>query len=339
MGWNSEQLAWLIRRHGVEMTHLSGGSHIGSIMSVADIVAVLYTDVLKYRSDDPEWTERDRFILSKGHAGASIYAALAEEGFFPVEELKTHYANGSRLSGHVSHHIPGVDFSTGSLGHGLSVACGMAYASKKDGDDRHRIFVVLGDGECNEGSVWEAALFANHFRLSNLVAIVDHNRMQSLDFNENTLEIEDFASKWQAFGWNVIEIDGNNHDALKKAFKKAAENMRVEPHKPTVIVADTIKGYGVSFMENDILWHYRFPHDGWEYDNAVKELHENMPKGVVDPYTPDGIENPALIQADDIGNDHTFSYSWHTTYPEIMRRVVAKSGTNDAVHSVLEEKR
>ena len=169
----SEQLAWRIRRHGIEMTHLSGGSHVGAVMSVADIVAVLYADVLKYDPEKPDWEERDRFILSKGHAGASIYAALAESGFFPVEELKTHYADGSRLSGHVSHHLPGVDFSTGSLGHGLSAGAGMAYAAKKDGKN-FRTFVVLGDGECNEGSVWEAALFANHFRLSNLVAVVDH---------------------------------------------------------------------------------------------------------------------------------------------------------------------
>ena len=338
MSWTSEQLGWLIRRHGIEMTHLSGGSHIGAIMSVADIVAVLYADVLKYKSDDPHWCSRDRFILSKGHAGASIYAALAEEGFFPVEELKTHYANGSRLSGHVSHHLPGVDFSTGSLGHGLSAACGMAYAAKKDRVSNHRVFVVLGDGECNEGSVWEAALFANHFRLNNLVAVIDHNRMQSLDFNENTLEIEDFATKWSAFGWNVIEINGNNHVELKAAFKKAEENQNSVPHKPTVIIADTIKGYGVSFMENDILWHYRFPHDGWEYDVAVKELHEKKPVGVEDPYTPNGIDNPVLPKlGDDIGNDHTFSHTWDTTYPEQMRRVNAKAGSDEAVHSVMEE--
>lgn len=338
--WISEQLAWLIRRHGVEMTHLSGGSHIGAIMSVADIVAVLYTDVLNYRAEEPEWSGRDRFILSKGHAGASIYAALAEEGFFPVEELKTHYANGSRLSGHVSHHLPGVDFSTGSLGHGLSAACGMAYAAKKDGDDTHRVFVVLGDGECNEGSVWEAALFANHFRLNNLVAIIDHNHMQSLDFNENTLEIEDFASKWSAFGWNVIEINGNNHDELRTAFKRTEEYENTEPHKPTVIIADTIKGCGVSFMQNDILWHYRFPHDGWEYDGAVNELYEKKPEGVDDPYTPNGIENPVLVQpGDDIGNDHTFSYTWKTSYSEQMRRVDAKAGSDELVHSVMEENR
>ncbi|MDE7381874.1 MAG: transketolase, partial [Muribaculaceae bacterium] len=208
--YSSLQLAWLIRRHGIEMTHLSGGSHLGAILSVADIMAILYSEILKYNPDNPKWEGRDRFILSKGHAGASVYASLAESGFFPVEELKTHYQNGSRLSGHVSHHLPGVDLSTGSLGHGLCVGTGMAYALKKE-EKNSRVFVVMGDGECDEGSVWEAALFANHFRLNNLIAIVDHNHMQSLDFNENTLELENFGDKWRAFGWNVFEIDGNNH--------------------------------------------------------------------------------------------------------------------------------
>ena len=330
--WKSEQLAWKIRRHGIEMTHLSGGSHIGAILSVADIIAVLYTDVLRYKPDNPKWEGRDRFILSKGHAGASIYAALAECGFFDVEELKTHYQNGSRLSGHVSHHLPGVDFSTGSLGHGLSVAAGMAYALKKDGR-KERVFTVLGDGECDEGSVWEAVLFANHFRLNNLVAIVDHNHMQSLDFQENTIEMEDFSQKWKAFGWNTIEIDGNNHAQLKKAFKYVEVNCELKPHKPTVIIANTIKGYGVSFMQNDILWHYRFPHTGWEYDMAVTELHKVKPEGVVDPYTPNGIKNPEIATVkDDINNDHTFSYTWNTSYPEKMRRVEAKSGSNEREH-------
>lgn len=331
----SEQLAWLIRRHGIEMTHLSHGSHIGAVLSVADIIAVLYADVLRYRADDPDWKDRDRFILSKGHAGAAIYAALAETGFFPVEELKTHYANGSRLSGHVSHKLPGVDFSTGSLGHGLSAAAGMAYAAKKNMDKGHMVFTVLGDGECNEGSVWEAALFANHFRLNNLIAVIDHNHMQSLDFNENTLEIEDFASKWRAFGWNVIEINGNDHAQLRSAFVKAKELADASAHKPTVIIANTIKGFGVSFMQNDILWHYRFPHDGWEYDTAVTELHESKPEGVTDPYTPDGIHNPAIpCSNDDIRNDHTFSRTWNTHYPEQMRRVTARSGSNETVHEV-----
>lgn len=332
--WTSEELAWKIRRHGVEMTHLSGGSHLGAILSVADIVAVLYTDVLNYDPQNPKWEGRDRFILSKGHAGASIYAALAESGFFDVEELKTHYQNGSRLSGHVSHHLPGVDFSTGSLGHGLSAAAGMAFSFKKDGR-KERAFVVLGDGECDEGSIWEAVLFANHFRLNNLCAIVDHNHMQSLDFNENTLELEDLGEKWNAFGWNVIKIDGNDHAALKAAFEKVDKYSNDESRRPTVIIADTIKGCGISFMENDILWHYRFPHDGWEYDCAVAELHKSKPEGVADPYTPNGIEDPTLpTEIDDINHDHTFSCTWNTTYPEKMRRVDAKSGTSEKVHPV-----
>ena len=312
---NSKELAWKIRRHGIEMTHLSGGSHIGAILSVADIIAVLYSDVLNFDPKNPKWENRDRFILSKGHAGASIYAALAENGFFPVSELKTHYQNGSRLSGHVSHYVPGVDFSTGSLGHGLSAAAGMAYALKKDGKTA-RAFVCLGDGECNEGSVFEAALFANHFRLNNLVAIVDHNRMQSLDYNENTLEIENLALKWKAFGWNVLEIDGNDHEALRAAFKKI-EN---EKNKPSVIIANTIKGKGVSFMEIDILWHYRFPHAGFEYDTAVTELHKVKPEGVEDVYTPNGIENPNLnVELD--GKDHTMTETWKPEFLEKPRRV------------------
>ena len=331
---NSEQLAWKIRRHGIEMTHLSGGSHIGAILSVADIIAVLYSGVMNIDPKNPKKMDRDRFILSKGHAGASIYAALAENGFFEVEELKTHYQNGSRLSGHVSHHLPGVDFSTGSLGHGLSAGVGMAYAAKKDGKS-HKVYVVLGDGECDEGSVWEAVLFANHFRLNNLVAIVDHNHMQSMDFQENTLEIENFGEKWKAFGWNVIEVDGNSHEELNVAFEQAEKLSKEEAHKPTVIIANTIKGCGVSFMQNDILWHYRFPHEGWEYDCAVAELHKCKPEGVEDPYTPDGIENPVQpTERDDIGNDHTFSYTWNTSYPEKMRRVEAKSGSSEREHTV-----
>ena len=281
----SEQLAWLIRRHGVEMTHLSGGSHIASILSVADIIAVLYSDVLRFDPKAPKMPERDRFILSKGHAGAAIYAALAESGFFDPEQLKTHYQNGSILSGHVSHKgVPGVEFSTGSLGHGLPVAAGMAQAAKMDSRE-HRVYVVLGDGECDEGSVWEAALFANHFELNNLVAIVDHNKMQSLDFCENTLKLSPFAEKWRSFGWNALQVDGHDHNALRTAFDEAKRS-----EKPTVIIADTVKGKGISFMEFDILWHYRFPHDGWEYDDALKELHAAMPAGITDPYGKEGAQ-------------------------------------------------
>lgn len=277
---NSEQLAWLIRRHGVEMTYISHGSHIGAILSVADIVAVLYNDVANISPENLKDENRDRIILSKGHAGAAIYAALAEKGFFDREELKTHYADGSRLSGHVSHKgVPGVEFSTGSLGHGACVAAGMALNAKLD-KKPYYTYAIVGDGECDEGSIWEMALFANQFKLNQFVVIVDHNKMQSLDFCENTLSLAPFAEKWKAFGWNVLDIDGHNHDELRTAFAKAKEST----DKPTVIIANTVKGKGISFMEFDILWHYRFPHEGEEYDGALKELHTAMPEGVVDPY-------------------------------------------------------
>ena len=277
---NSEQLAWLIRRHGIEMTHISHGSHIGAILSVADIVAVLYNDVANISPENLKDENRDRIILSKGHAGAAIYAALAEKGFFDRAELKTHYADGSRLSGHVSHKgVPGVEFSTGSLGHGACVAAGMALNAKLD-KKPYYTYAIVGDGECDEGSIWEMALFANQFKLNQFVVIVDHNKMQSLDFCENTLSLAPFAEKWKAFGWNVLDIDGHNHDELRAAFAKAKEST----DKPTVIIANTVKGKGVSFMEFDILWHYRFPHEGEEYDGALKELHAAMPEGVVDPY-------------------------------------------------------
>ncbi len=305
----SQQLAWMIRRHGVEMTHLSGGSHIGAIMSVADIIAVLYADIMKFNSKKPKDDTRDRFILSKGHAGAAIYAALAESGFFDTEELKTHYQNGSRLSGHVSHHVPGVDFSTGSLGHGLSAAAGMALAAKQD-KKAHKTYVVLGDGECNEGSVWEAALFAVHFQLDNLVCIVDHNKMQSLDFCEKTLSSTPLKHIWESFGWNVIDINGNDHAELYNALTNVKSN-----NKPTVVIANTIKGKGISYMENDILWHYRFPHEGWEYDCAVTELHKAKPEGISDPYTPDGIKKPTTPDENaDIYNDHTMSATYSPTW-------------------------
>ena len=267
-------LAWLIRRHGLEMTHISRGSHIGAIFSLAEIMATLYTGVLNVNPAEPKMTGRDRLILSKGHAGAAVYAALAERGFFDVEELSTHYANGSRLSGHVSHKgVPGVEFSTGSLGHGLSVAAGMALGGKKDQAD-WRVFCVMGDGECDEGSVWEAALQAHQYKLDNLIAVVDHNRMQSLDFCENTIALEPFTDKWASFGWNVMQVDGHDVAALRVAFEQAKANRGTD--KPTGIIAETTKGQGVSFMENDILWHYRTP-QGEEYEAALKELEAQRP--------------------------------------------------------------
>ncbi len=271
---NAKVLAWLIRRHGLEMTHISRGSHIGAIFSLAEIMATLYTGVLNVDPQNPKMPDRDRLILSKGHAGAAVYAALAERGFFDVEELSTHYANGSRLSGHVSHKgVPGVEFSTGSLGHGLAVAAGMALGGKKDKED-WRVFCILGDGECDEGSVWEAALQAHQYKLDNLIAVVDHNRMQSLDFCEKTIALEPFTDKWAAFGWNVLQVDGHSVEALYGAFAQAKANRGTD--KPTVIIAETTKGKGVSFMENDILWHYRTP-QGEEYEAALKELEAQRP--------------------------------------------------------------
>lgn len=268
---NSQELAWKIRCHGVEMTHISEGSHIGAILSVADIIAVLYDGVLNADPSNPQKEDRDRVILSKGHAGAAIYAALAESGFFPVEELATHYKNGSRLSGHVSHKgVPGVEFSTGSLGHGLSVGAGMALAAKLN-HNPYRVYVIMGDGECDEGSVWEASLFVHHNKLDNLTVVVDYNKMQSLDFCENTLSLAPLDKKFEDFGYNVLSVDGHNHEALKMAFNKKFEN-----EKPKMILANTIKGKGISFMENNILWHYRSP-QGEEYEAAVKELKEQKP--------------------------------------------------------------
>ena len=267
-------LAWLIRRNGLEMTHLSRGSHIGSVLSVAEIIAVLYASVLNVDPKEPKKPDRDRLILSKGHAGSAVYAALAETGFFPVEQLKTHYANGSILSGHVSHKgVPGVEVSTGSLGHGLGVGVGMALGAKMDGA-QWRTYVVLGDGECDEGSVWEAALQAAQYKLDRLIAVIDYNHMQSLATVDETPRLEPFEQKWKDFGWNALSVDGHDTDALQKAFDWAKEN--AGSRKPSVILAHTVKGKGVSFMENDILWHYRTP-QGEEYDAALKELEAQRP--------------------------------------------------------------
>jgi transketolase len=261
----SVELADRVRRHIVDMTNRGNSSHVASALSCTDIVAVLYSGVLKVRPLQPRWGERDRFVLSKGHAGAAVYATLAECGFFPVEWLERHYSDGSKMSGHVSHKgIPGVEVSTGSLGHGLPIAAGMAYAAKLDRRS-WRTVCVMSDGECDEGSNWEAILFAAHHKLTNLMAIVDYNKIQSLGTVAETLALEPFADKWRAFGWEVAEIDGHNHDDLRAALKPAGQ------HQPKVVIAHTTKGKGVSFMENSVLWHYRSP-QGEEYEAAIKEL-------------------------------------------------------------------
>lgn len=264
---DTRELARRIRLHSVNMTSRGGSSHVGAALSMADLVAVLYGSVLNVDPQSPKKPDRDRFILSKGHAGAAIYAALAETGFFPVEKLLTHYQDGSDLSGHVSHKgIPGVEFSTGSLGHGLPVGTGMAYSGKLDGAS-HRVVVLLSDGECDEGSNWEAILFAGHHRLDNLVVVIDYNKIQSLGPVAETLQLEPFADKWRSFGWCVVEADGHDHDALQAAF----DSLPFSSGKPSVLIAHTTKGKGVSFMENSVLWHYRTAR-GEELAAALMEL-------------------------------------------------------------------
>lgn len=265
---STEAFARRVRIHVLRMTSRGGSSHVGAAFSIADILAVLYGGgILRHDPRRPRWPDRDRFILSKGHAGAAVYAALAEAGYFPVAELMQHYQNGSRFSGHVSHQgIPGVELSTGSLGHGLGVGVGMAKALKLAGRPA-RVFVVLSDGECDEGTVWEAALFAQHHRLDNLVAIVDYNKIQSLAPVAETLQLEPFRKKWEAFNWAVRETDGHDHRTLGAVLA----GLPVQAGQPSAIIAHTVKGKGVSFMENTVLWHYRTA-QGEEYERAMREL-------------------------------------------------------------------
>lgn len=272
----TEQLAKNIRIHCLKMTSQGGSSHIASCFSIADILAVLYGDVLNVNPKDPKMPDRDRFILSKGHAGAAVYAALAERGFFSKDKLSGHYVNGSDLSGHVSHKgIPGVEISTGSLGHGLSIGTGMAYAARLD-NKLHKVIVLMSDGECDEGSNWEAILFAAHHKLNNLIAIVDYNKIQSLDLVSKTIGLEPFKDKWISFGWRVEEVDGHDHSQLRKVFTKhSSDSLACKLDQPTCIIAHTIKGRGVSFMENSVLWHYRTAKDS-EYKEALIELEANL---------------------------------------------------------------
>lgn len=262
----SEELAWRIRRHAIDMVHRSHASHIGSILSVTDIIAVMYADILHVDPADPYDENRDRFVLSKGHAGVAVYAALAEMGFFPVEDLDMYYGDGSPYSGHVSHiGVPGVEFSTGSLGHGIAVACGIALAGKQRKAD-YRVYAVVGDGECNEGVVWETALIAHQYGLDNFTVVVDRNGMQAMGDCESVMRMEPLADKWKSFGWNVITVaDGNDHDQLRSALRTVTQG------SPTCVIAKTVKGKGVSFMENELLWHYRDP-QGEYYLRAVSEI-------------------------------------------------------------------
>lgn len=266
------ELARRIRVHALHMTSRGGSSHIGSVFSIADILGVLYGELLRVDPAHPDWPERDRFILSKGHAGAGVYAALAERGFFPLERLQQHYQNGSVLSGHISHKgVAGVEFSTGSLGHGLPVGAGMAYGAQLDGRS-HRVVVLLSDGECDEGSNWEAILFAAHHKLARLLVIVDYNKIQSLDSVARTLALEPFADKWRAFGWRLLEADGHDHAALRAVLSTQPD----ADGRPTCVLAHTVKGKGVSFMEHQVLWHYRTARDQ-EFEAALRELEPGGP--------------------------------------------------------------
>lgn len=263
------ELARRVRRHTLRMIYRAKSSHIGTCFSMAELLAVLYGKILRVDPQCPDWGDRDRFILSKGHGCAALYAVLAERGFFPLEWLDSFYQDGSALVGHATHtHVPGVEVSTGSLGHGLSIACGMALVSKRERRPC-RFFVLLSDGECDEGSTWEAVLFAGFHRLDNLVAIVDYNKIQSLGRVEEVLDLEPFAEKWRACRWAVTEMDG--HDLVQ--IEKALTSVPFEPGKPSCLLAHTVKGKGVSFMEDQLLWHYRAP-DPDEYRRAWVELEE-----------------------------------------------------------------
>jgi len=250
----SEQLALQIREKALKMVASAKASHIGGALSMADIMAVLYQDILKVRPNEPEWSDRDRFILSKGHCCSALYATLALRGFLPLEELETYGVDGSRLMAHASHKVPGVEFSTGSLGHGLPYACGKALAAKRKVAS-WRVFTMLSDGELDEGSNWEAILFAPQHGLDNLIAIVDYNKIQSMGSVSAVMELDPLAGKFQTFRWSVKEVDGHDHRAIKHALA----TVPWETGKPSCLIAHTVKGKGVEFMENELLWHYRSP--------------------------------------------------------------------------------
>lgn len=263
-----EKKANSVRRKVLDMTVNAGAGHIAPSFSCIDIlVALYYSGVLKVKPDNPDWNGRDRFILSKGQAAVALYAILADIGFFPVAELMTFTREGSRLGGHTENTIPGVEAFTGSLGHGLSIAAGIALSAKMD-NMSYRCFALLGDGECHEGTIWEAAMFAGHHRLNNLIAIIDHNGLSAIDFLEKYLDVVPLEEKWKAFGWEVIGVNGHS---MKELISVLNNVYFCKSPKPVVIIAKTTKGKGVSFMENKPIWHYRIPR-GNELKKAQKEL-------------------------------------------------------------------
>ena len=245
------ELARKIRCHCLRMVFKGRSGHIGSMLSMADILPVLYNRILKTSASNPKDPDRDRFILSKGHGGAALFALLAEKGCFPMEWLGAYYQDAGKLSGHISHHVPGVEFSTGSLGHGLPVACGMAMAAKED-HAKHRVFCLVSDGDCNEGSTWEAIMLAGQHHWDNLTMIVDYNRLQALGCSDDIIDLRPLGVKLENFGWAVREVDGHDYAALYEAFSA----LPITPGRPSAVICRTIKGKGVSFMENQYKWHY-----------------------------------------------------------------------------------
>ncbi|MBR2930677.1 MAG: transketolase [Clostridia bacterium] len=262
-----KRIANNIRIGIIEGVYNAGCGHPGGSLSIADILAYLYFEHMNVKVDDPRWEDRDRFVLSKGHTAPALYATLAERGFFPKEELKTFRKTASRLQGHPDMKgVPGVDMSTGSLGLGFSAACGMALSAKVYGKD-YRTYAILGDGESEEGQVWEAAMFAAHYKLDNLVAILDLNGLQIDGPIAEVMNPAPHDEKFLAFGWNVITIDAHNFEEIDAAFKAAKECKG----KPTVIIAKSVKGKNVSYMENKCEWHGQAPKEDL-YKVAIAEL-------------------------------------------------------------------
>lgn len=262
-----KEVAKRLRRHVITMTATAGSGHPGGSLSAADIITALYFGVLRHNPKDPQWSDRDRFILSKGHAAPVLYAALAEAEYFSVSELPTLRKLDSPLQGHTdSKFTPGVEMSAGSLGMGLSFAVGVALAARLD-SRAYRTYALLSDGECEEGQTWEAALSAAHFKLDNLTAIVDYNGIQLSGWTRDIMNLEPFAQKWQAFGWHTIDTDGHDFEQILPAYRGAQEMKG----RPTVIIARTIKGKGVSFMENNVAFHGKAP-TREEAERALREL-------------------------------------------------------------------
>lgn len=254
----------------IEGTYNAKSGHPGGSLSICDLLTYLYFEKMNINPENPDMEDRDRFVLSKGHTAPALYAVLAQRGFFPEEELKSLRHIGSMLQGHPCINIPGIDMSSGSLGQGISTACGMALAGKLS-DKNYKVYTVLGDGEIEEGQVWEAAMFASHYKLDNLTAIVDYNGLQIDGKLSEVCSPEPIDKKFEAFGWHVISIDGHDFDQIENAFSEAYKITG----KPVAIIQKTVKGKGVSFMENQVSWHGTAPKKE-QYEQAMEELNQQL---------------------------------------------------------------